>query len=80
MGFMYYGPFDGHDLGKLIDVLQVAQNFKKPVLIHVVTKKGKGYPFAEKDPKSFHGVSAFDIETGETPGHHGGHALWNRAV
>ena len=67
MGFMYYGPFDGHDLGKLIDVLQVAQNFKKPVLIHVVTKKGKGYPFAEKDPKSFHGVSAFDIETGETP-------------
>ena len=67
MGFMYYGPFDGHDLEKLIDVLQVAQNFKRPVLIHVVTKKGKGYPFAEKDPKSFHGVSAFDIETGETP-------------
>lgn len=67
MGFMYYGPFDGHDLGKLIDILQVAKNFKKPVLIHVVTKKGKGYPFAEKDPKSFHGVSAFDIETGETP-------------
>ena len=66
MGFMYYGPFDGHDLGKLIDVLQVAQGFKRPVLIHVVTKKGKGYPFAEKDPKSFHGVSAFDIETGET--------------
>lgn len=67
MGFMYYGPFDGHDLGKLIDVLQVAQTMKKPVLLHVVTKKGKGYPFAEKDPKSFHGVSAFDIETGETP-------------
>lgn len=66
MGFMYYGPFDGHDLSKLIEVLQVAQTMKRPVLLHVMTKKGKGYPFAEKDPKSYHGVSAFDVETGET--------------
>ena len=64
MGFVYFGPFDGHNLKKLTEVFQVAQNFKHPVLIHVITKKGKGYSFAEKDPKSFHGISSFHVETG----------------
>ncbi len=65
MGFLYYGPIDGHDIEKLIDVLRLAQKLNQPVLVHVITKKGKGYPFAEKDPKAFHGVSSFDVETGE---------------
>ena len=66
MGFQYYGPFDGHNIEKLLSVFNAVQKMEHPVLIHVVTKKGKGYPFAEKDPKAFHGISAFDIETGET--------------
>lgn len=65
MGFMYLGPVDGHDLKKLGDVLEIAKNARKPVLLHVNTIKGKGYSFAEKGPNVFHGVSAFDVETGE---------------
>lgn len=65
MGFVYYGPFDGHDLEKLTSVLKVAKQMSRPVFIHVVTTKGKGYPFAERDPGAFHGISGFDIETGE---------------
>ncbi|MBW7573748.1 1-deoxy-D-xylulose-5-phosphate synthase [Caproiciproducens faecalis] len=66
MGFYYYGPFDGHDLGKLIDVLENAKNINHPVLLHVLTCKGKGYPFAEQNPGAFHGISSFDIKTGKT--------------
>ena len=66
MGFTYYGPVDGHNITKLCEVLTVAKQAKKPILIHVITKKGKGYHFAEINPKEFHGVSAFDIETGES--------------
>jgi len=58
MGFAYYGPVDGHDLNSLIRVLQSVKNFKKPVLVHVNTVKGKGYFPAERDPKAFHGVTA----------------------
>ncbi len=65
MGFNYYGPFDGHDLPQLLEVFENAKKINRPVLLHVLTSKGKGYPFAEKDPGGFHGVSAFDIETGE---------------
>lgn len=64
LGFNYYGPIDGHDIIKLCEVLNVAKQAKKPVLIHIITKKGKGYQFAEENPKAFHGVSAFDIRTG----------------
>lgn len=66
MGFVYYGPYDGHDIDKMVHVFSGAKKLNHPVLIHVMTKKGKGYPFAEKDPKNFHGVSPFDVETGET--------------
>ncbi len=68
-GFHYYGPVDGHNLESLINVLQAAKKVNKPVLIHAVTVKGKGYQFAENDPKSFHGIGKFDIDTGEPLSH-----------
>ncbi|MBR3971829.1 MAG: 1-deoxy-D-xylulose-5-phosphate synthase [Ruminococcus sp.] len=68
-GFQYYGPVDGHNLEDLIKVMQVAKASDKPLLIHAVTVKGKGYQFAEDDPKSFHGIGRFDIDTGEPLSH-----------
>ena len=64
MGFTYLGPIDGHDLPRLCDVLQWAKELNSPVVVHVNTVKGKGYPFAEQNPSKFHGVSPFDPETG----------------
>ncbi len=65
LGFSYYGPIDGHDMEELIKALNAAKNSKSPVLVHVVTTKGKGYAFAENDSASFHGVGSFNINTGE---------------
>ena len=56
MGLTYWGPFDGHDEAELERVLQLAKNYDGPLLIHVVTKKGKGYAPAENDPVAYHGV------------------------
>ena len=67
LGFDYLGPVDGHDIEKLEDIFTIAKEQKKPTLVHVVTKKGKGYGFAENNPKSYHGVSAFDVIEGATP-------------
>lgn len=64
MGFTYLGPVDGHDLPCLCDVLEWARELNGPVVVHVNTVKGKGYPFAEQNPGKFHGVSPFDPETG----------------
>ena len=64
MGFTYLGPIDGHDLPRLCDVLEWAQELNGPVVVHVHTVKGKGYPFAEQNPGKFHGVAPFDPETG----------------
>lgn len=67
LGFAYMGPIDGHDLDSLCNALNSAketQNIHDPVLIHVKTVKGKGYPPAEKNPSAFHGVSRFDPATG----------------
>lgn len=64
LGFMYYGPIDGHDIRGLVKVLQVAKEKDRPVLVHVSTTKGKGYSFAEKNPKGFHGTPKFDVKTG----------------
>ncbi len=64
MGFTYLGPIDGHDLDRLCHVLEWARQQQGPVLVHVYTVKGKGYPFAEREPSRFHGVAAFDPETG----------------
>ncbi|MBP3304715.1 MAG: 1-deoxy-D-xylulose-5-phosphate synthase [Oscillospiraceae bacterium] len=65
MGFTYLGPVDGHDLPRLISLLRIAGDLKRPVLIHVLTQKGKGYSFAEENPSQFHGVSKFDAITGK---------------
>ena len=64
MGFNYLGPVDGHDLARLTKTMQYAKEIDEPVLIHVKTKKGKGYLPAEENPDAFHGVSPFDPETG----------------
>lgn len=65
MGFIYLGPVDGHDIKAISNVLQRARATKGPVLIHVLTKKGKGYRPAESNPDRFHGVGPFDIASGE---------------
>lgn len=65
LGFNYYGPIDGHDIRKLTQVFESVKSIKGPVLVHVITKKGKGYAMAESKPNIYHGISAFDIETGE---------------
>lgn len=65
MGFRYFGPIDGHNIKELIEVLGYLKDLKGPVLLHVVTKKGKGYEYAEKKPITFHGAAKFDISTGE---------------
>ena len=67
-GLDYLGPADGHDLPGLIEILQNARDLQKPVLVHVVTRKGCGYKFAEEDPAKFHGISKFDPETGKKLG------------
>lgn len=64
LGFIYLGPVDGHDLQALEEVLITAKTYHKPVVIHVNTVKGKGYAPAEKNPGEFHGISKFDIMTG----------------
>ena len=64
MGLTYIGPLDGHDIGLLTKVMNQAKKSDKPILIHVVTKKGKGYKFAEENPDLYHGVSPFDKEKG----------------
>ncbi len=67
MGFSYLGPVDGHDLTRLTDTLEWAKEMKRPVLVHVRTRKGYGYAPAEREPWKFHGVGPFDAETGEVP-------------
>lgn len=66
LGFHYMGPVDGHDMKSLITCLEYARDEKTPVLIHVQTKKGKGYIPAENNPQKFHGISPFDKTTGKT--------------
>lgn len=66
LGFRYFGPLDGHNLNVLIHTLKNILTIKGPVLLHVVTKKGKGYPPAEKEPVRFHSASPFEIATGKS--------------
>ena len=65
MGMEYLGPVDGHDLPRLISLLRSAKDMQKPVLVHVITQKGRGYLPAEEHPSKFHGVGKFDSATGE---------------
>lgn len=64
-GFKYLGPVDGHDILEIEKMLKIAKRLHGAVLVHVITKKGKGYKFAEEKPDKFHGISKFNIETGE---------------
>ena len=67
MGFTYLGPVDGHDTENLISLLRIARDMKRPVVLHVMTQKGKGYTPAEQHPKLFHGVGKFDPVSGDVP-------------
>ncbi len=64
MGFTYFGPVDGHDLKSVCELLAQVKNMKKPVLLHVMTQKGRGYAPSEQHPEAYHGVSPFDAEEG----------------
>lgn len=64
MGLTYLGPVDGHDMKALIKVLQEAKRFEGPIVVHVITEKGRGYEPAMRHPSRFHGTSPFEIETG----------------
>ena len=65
LGFTYMGPIDGHDIGAMMRTFQAAHREGGPVLVHVVTKKGKGYPYAEADQVGYHAQSAFNLNTGK---------------
>ena len=65
IGFTYLGPVDGHNIEELESILQTSKQVKGPVLIHVLTKKGKGYEIAEKNSDKFHATGPFDLETGK---------------
>ena len=65
LGFNYIGPIDGHNIELLIETFKKVKNADAPTLVHVITKKGKGYEFSEKDPCIFHGVGPFEVETGD---------------
>lgn len=66
IGLSYIGPVDGNDLDSLINILQRIKNISGPILLHITTKKGKGYLPAENEPDKFHGIGRFDIQTGKT--------------
>ncbi len=65
MGITYLGPIDGHDIPRLMKAFKTAKKVKHGVLVHVITKKGKGYKFAEKNPGNYHGVNPFNVKTGK---------------
>lgn len=65
-GIKYIGPIDGHDIKEMVRVLNALKRLNEPVVMHVVTQKGRGYVPAEKNPSAFHGVGSFDIATGES--------------
>lgn len=65
LGFRYFGPIDGHNITQLVKTFRNLKDLNEPILIHVVTKKGKGYKYAEENPASFHGTGPFDITTGK---------------
>ena len=65
LGLTYFGPIDGHDISELTNAMERAKSLDEPVIIHCITKKGKGYANAEKYPRKFHGIGPFNPETGE---------------
>lgn len=65
LGFRYFGPVDGHDIKEMCETFELAKEAEGPVLIHVMTQKGRGYSKAENNPNVFHGIGPFDMETGQ---------------
>ena len=65
MGFTYLGPVDGHDTENLIELLQIAKNANRPIVLHVVTQKGRGYTPAQEEPRLYHGIGQFDPASGK---------------
>ncbi|MDD5423272.1 MAG: 1-deoxy-D-xylulose-5-phosphate synthase, partial [Candidatus Omnitrophica bacterium] len=68
LGFRYFGPIDGHNMPQLVATLKNLADLNEPILIHVMTRKGKGYKFAEENPAAFHGIGPFDLQTGKKTG------------
>lgn len=64
LGVRYFGPIDGHDIGLMVKTFKSVLSFNEPRIVHVITKKGKGYKFAEDNPSDFHGLASFDPDTG----------------
>ena len=80
-GFDYYGPINGHDYDEMLDYLTLAKKADHPVLLHVITEKGKGYPFAEHDEEGlWHGVAPFDKETGKPLKTGDGKISWSEVI
>ena len=65
-GLRYVGPIDGYDMSALLAALEVAKNYDRPMLLHITTKKGKGYAPAETSPEKWHGTTGFDVKSGAT--------------
>lgn len=68
LGLKYFGPIDGHDIREMCETFEMAREFDGPVLVHVMTRKGKGYSKAEADPGMYHGIGPFDMDTGKEKG------------
>ncbi len=78
LGFRYFGPIDGHDLRKLIDTLHFVKPMSGPRVVHVVTEKGKGFALAEANKEKWHGLAAYDPETGELRKQSSGPPTWTQ--
>ena len=79
LGFRYFGPIDGHDLPKLLDTMAHVRKLKGPRVLHVLTQKGKGFAFAEANREKWHGLAAYDPETGEARKKASGPVTWTQA-
>jgi 1-deoxy-D-xylulose-5-phosphate synthase len=79
LGFRYFGPIDGHDTAKLCETLAFVRKMKGPRLVHVLTEKGKGFSFAEANKEKWHGLAAYDPETGEARKKASGPPAWTQA-
>ncbi|MGB2661834.1 MAG: 1-deoxy-D-xylulose-5-phosphate synthase [Candidatus Omnitrophota bacterium] len=78
LGFRYFGPIDGHNIEGMISLFRNTLDLKGPVIVHVITQKGKGYKYAEKDPIKFHGVQSFNVTTGRMPKEKAGEKSFTR--
>jgi 1-deoxy-D-xylulose-5-phosphate synthase len=78
LGFRYFGPIDGHDLGKLCETLKFVGSMSGPRLVHVITQKGKGFGFAESNQEKWHGLAAYDPVTGEARKQASGPPTWTQ--